>query len=270
MQQRSYHSGTIKSLYAHSGNRCAFPGCNQELVYEENVNIGEICHIYGLNPNSARYIEGMDPNYLNSEMNLILLCPTHHKIIDSKGNEGKYPVQTLLNMKSAHEKYISESLNTSIAICRIQYICDYAKIKRQLKNKYGIDCKKKDVEAVGAYFSSQHEHVRSTMKNILDIMHRNEQYKRFMECGEISMQRVLYSSGIEINTLANILKYLELCEYIREDKYPSNSVSSLIVDFDGGLIDISDNYILKIRDGKWVVTSKGMIIDAIYQEQGYL
>ena len=82
--QHSYLSGTIKSLYAHLGDRCAFPGCNQELVCGEGVNISEICHIYGLNPNSARYVEGLDVNYLNSEKNLILLCPTHHTMIDQR------------------------------------------------------------------------------------------------------------------------------------------------------------------------------------------
>ena len=88
--------GTIKNLYDYSGNCCAFPGCGQKLVYREYANISEICYIYGLNPNGARCVKGFDEDYLNSEQNLILLCPTHHTMIDAKGNENIYSVQVLL------------------------------------------------------------------------------------------------------------------------------------------------------------------------------
>ncbi len=74
MNSRNISSKTIKSLYAHSGNICAFPGCNQVLAYSEGIVLSNICHIYGLNPCSARYDETKDAELLNSEKNLVLLC----------------------------------------------------------------------------------------------------------------------------------------------------------------------------------------------------
>ena len=43
-----------KKLYAMSGNRCAFPKCHEPLVHEGKVT-GQICHIKGARPGSARY-----------------------------------------------------------------------------------------------------------------------------------------------------------------------------------------------------------------------
>lgn len=265
--QHSYHSGTIKSLYAHSGNRCAFPGCNQELVCGEDVNISEICHIYGLNPNSARYVEGFDEGYLNSERNLILLCPTHHTLIDSKGNEERFPVQVLLDMKSAHESFINSQLGDIITYNEILYLCDYSKVKRRLKNKYDIDYKKKEVELIGKSFSCQDINVRIVMRKILDIMHRNDEYIRYNNCGVINMLMVLYELCIDISTLASLLQYLELLNLIEECKYNSNDLNSWVEDECGNLIDVSSNYIYKIQNGEWIVTKKGMVLDAIYIEQ---
>lgn len=268
--QHLYHSGTIKSLYAHSGNRCAFPGCNQELVCGEDINISEICHIYGLNQNSARYVEGFDEKYLNSEENLILLCPSHHKIIDSKGNEEKFPVQVLLDMKLAHESYINLKLGDIIANNKTLYFCDYAKVKQRLKKIYGIDYKKKEVEIIGESFSCQDINVRRVMRKILDIMHRNVEYKRYNECGVINMLMVLHELCIDISTLASLLKYLEMLNLIKECNYTSDNLNSLGEDAYGNLIDISDNYIYKVQNGEWIVTKRGMVLDAIYIEQNSL
>src|SRR3546814_14625787 len=43
--------------------------------------------------------------------NLILLCPTHHTLIDRKENEAAYPVELLLEMKAAHEARILDLLD---------------------------------------------------------------------------------------------------------------------------------------------------------------
>lgn len=92
---------TIKNLYAKSGNKCAFPGCNCDLT-SEGINISQVAHIISEKVNGPRY----DSNYVKYDCgeNLILLCPNHHKIIDSE--EGKYTVACLRVMKAEHEKYI--------------------------------------------------------------------------------------------------------------------------------------------------------------------
>ena len=42
-------SKTMKSLFARSGNRCAFPDCYVPLVEENGIVTGEVCHIKARN-----------------------------------------------------------------------------------------------------------------------------------------------------------------------------------------------------------------------------
>ena len=47
----------IKLLFARSGNRCAFPKCHAPMALDETLT-GEVCHIKGARPGSARYDPG--------------------------------------------------------------------------------------------------------------------------------------------------------------------------------------------------------------------
>lgn len=93
---------TIKRLFAVSGNVCAFPGCKVALV-DNNTGkvIGKICHIKGHRADSARY----DPSQTDKERhgfnNLLLMCPTHHDVIDA--DPESYTVERLTEIKSKHE-----------------------------------------------------------------------------------------------------------------------------------------------------------------------
>lgn len=102
---RYISSKVIKELYEKSGNKCAFPNCRCELFYDE-TNMGEICHIEGLKPESVRYNPALSDNQRNSIENLILLCPSHHKLIDSQNS--KYTVEQLKQMKASHEDWIAK------------------------------------------------------------------------------------------------------------------------------------------------------------------
>jgi hypothetical protein len=98
-------TATIKQLFAVSGNRCAFPGCNLPLVDPANGTVlGEICHIKARSPDGPRY----DPVQVDEERhafgNLLLLCPAHHKIVDD--NPGEYTVEWLLQVKAQHEAQV--------------------------------------------------------------------------------------------------------------------------------------------------------------------
>ncbi len=92
---------TIKKLFAVSGNACAFTDCNQKLSLENGDIIGEICHIKGKKQGSPRYDKNQSDEERHSTNNLILLCPTHHKIIDK--DPETYPVERIRNMKLNHE-----------------------------------------------------------------------------------------------------------------------------------------------------------------------
>ena len=56
-QSRNYSTLTIKRLYALSGNRCAFPGCERTFVnWEDDTNFSNICHIDVLAPDKLEKI----------------------------------------------------------------------------------------------------------------------------------------------------------------------------------------------------------------------
>jgi len=98
---RKYSLTTIKRLYALSGNQCAFPDCTYKFVSpDENVNLSEICHIEAANPGGARYNPNSNDDERHNFENLILLCPTHHSLVDSSMS---YPVDVLRKMKKSHE-----------------------------------------------------------------------------------------------------------------------------------------------------------------------
>jgi hypothetical protein len=90
----------IKLLFARSGNRCAFPKCRAPMAVNTTLT-GEVCHIKGARPGSARY----DPSQADVERhayaNLVLMCPTHHTVIDD--DEEAYTVERLCKVKAAHE-----------------------------------------------------------------------------------------------------------------------------------------------------------------------
>lgn len=102
-------SKTIKSLYAKSGNICAFPGCNCPLV--EKSNQSQIAHIISQQKNGPRHIDGYNGGNYDIEDNLILLCSIHHHLIDD--NPDDYPIEWLREIKKDHEEYISKSLQLS-------------------------------------------------------------------------------------------------------------------------------------------------------------
>ncbi len=90
---------TIKRLFAHSGNRCAFPKCIATLIDGETV-VGKICHIKGARPGSARYDPEQNAVERHGFDNLILMCGRHHDVIDA--DEEAYTVERLSKMKADH------------------------------------------------------------------------------------------------------------------------------------------------------------------------
>lgn len=109
---RSYSSRTLKILFAQSKNLCAYPRCTNKIVEpateqsDEQV-IGQVCHIYALSEQGPRGKPGLTAEELNSPENLILLCPTHHRLVDCQHES--YPAEELKKWKREHEK-IPESL----------------------------------------------------------------------------------------------------------------------------------------------------------------
>jgi hypothetical protein len=94
----------IKLLFARSGNLCAFPRCTSPIAQGDTL-IGEVCHIKAARPEGPRFDPHQTPQERHGYGNLILLCPTHHTVIDD--DVDAYTVERLLRMKSDHESRVS-------------------------------------------------------------------------------------------------------------------------------------------------------------------
>ena len=115
----SVPSRVSKIVIFKSGNRCAFPDCNKKLTIDGTDEgdldsiVGELAHIEGDKPNSARYNSSSEDNERNSPCNIIVLCNTHHKVIDDQPE--KYTVEVLKDMKLRHEKWIDKQTTKELA-----------------------------------------------------------------------------------------------------------------------------------------------------------
>src|SRR6218665_3893176 len=98
-------SDTIRKLLLRSGNECAFPDCNEVLFNDNDLLIGECCHIEGALPGGERY----NPHQLDEERrayeNLLFLCHRHH--VESN-DVLKYTVDILKDIKLNHENRFRE------------------------------------------------------------------------------------------------------------------------------------------------------------------
>lgn len=136
---------SIKILWAAAGGRCAFPGCWERLCYHEAEDmapftLGEMAHICGEKPGANRHDISQNENERDDYSNLILLCPTHHTLIDRKENEAVYSVEFLKNMKYSHEKNVLTKLDEETPSNRRSVfieILDYLEENRQSWMQYG-------------------------------------------------------------------------------------------------------------------------------------
>lgn len=114
-------TSTLKRLFAVSGNVCAFPECATALVDSDNV-VGEVCHIKGNKPDSARHDFNQTEEERHGYENLILMCPTHHAMIDK--DEKVYTVKKLLGYKAQHAPQPNSVISENDITVK-QFIEDY-------------------------------------------------------------------------------------------------------------------------------------------------
>ena len=102
-------SKDIKKLWGLAAGRCSHPGCGTlciDFVADEPIIIGEMAHVIARRPAGRRGIPGGGEE---SYDNLILLCPTHHTMID-KSTEGTFTANDLLAWKTIHEDNVADTL----------------------------------------------------------------------------------------------------------------------------------------------------------------
>lgn len=105
---------TRKILWGNSGNKCAL--CRTDLVaeptdYDSESIVGEECHIVSGAPKGPRSDSTFPIEQIDKVSNLLLLCRTHHKVIDDQTET--YTAEVLRLLKKNHEKWIKDKLSES-------------------------------------------------------------------------------------------------------------------------------------------------------------
>lgn len=98
-------------VWARAAGRCEFGGCNCSLIGDlltgkDDLNTAYIAHIVSDAPKGPRGDEVRSPQLSTDPSNLMLLCDTHHRLIDGSSTWREYPEHLLLDMKAEHEDRI--------------------------------------------------------------------------------------------------------------------------------------------------------------------
>lgn len=104
----------MKRLLLESGGICAFPGCHRLLVSEDapeepGAVIAEVAHIVAESREGPRGSEPLSEDERNQPANLIVVCPEHHKVIDSQPKT--YSIAVLRQMKVDHVAEVRRRLH---------------------------------------------------------------------------------------------------------------------------------------------------------------
>ena len=98
-----------KLLLIKSGGRCQYRGCNislyQDLLTKRNFNAAYFAHIVADSPGGPRGDKIKSPLLAKELSNIMLLCDSHHRLID-KIEVQKQSETLLLEMKKEHEERI--------------------------------------------------------------------------------------------------------------------------------------------------------------------
>ncbi len=208
------------------------PKCNQEMTDERERAIGDVCHIKGKNPGSPRYDHKQSDDERHVINNLILLCPTHHRIIDT--NLEKYDTDFLNKMKSDHERKIKTIKEAS------------------------------DILALDFLFKDSTERIKSIHNSILnsvenkatliihlvplDIFERND----IISLDEIAKNREFLKP----------LRYYSLSERFHSNKFTvchsavvKEDFSSCVSMYKNGIIEVQDDFLLKQIDSNLIISN---------------
>lgn len=101
---------TIRMLCANAAGNCEYPGCQKRLFFDNvsatQFNSAYIAHIIASSPNGPRGDKRLSYELSDKLENLLLLCDTHHRLIDTHIDD--YPVELLTKMKERHEQKIRQ------------------------------------------------------------------------------------------------------------------------------------------------------------------
>ena len=138
------------TLWVKSGGRCQFRGCNnplyQDILTKRNFNQAYIAHIVADVAGGPRGDVKRSPILADNISNLMLMCDTHHRLIDKEDVAG-HPEHLLLKMKKEHEDRIERV--TAISPDMQSHIVTY-------KANVGLHTPSLTYETVSEYLLPEH------------------------------------------------------------------------------------------------------------------
>ena len=146
----------LRDLALRSRNQCAYPGCSNSLINEDDVFIGQICHIEAAEKGGPRYNSNQTDEERRAYDNLLFLCYEHHTVThDAK----KYPVDLLRKIKTDHEsEYVDGSYENRIGHAIEQLQRTQQKLVANLENLLNNGEKGKDApEYEGDHISTSED-----------------------------------------------------------------------------------------------------------------
>jgi hypothetical protein len=99
---------TVRHLFAHSGNVCAFDPCDHPLIDAHGNFVAELCHIEAAELGGERFNPQMTNEDRRRPENLVLMCHRHHV---ETNDEARFPVDVMRRVKADHEsQYAADRL----------------------------------------------------------------------------------------------------------------------------------------------------------------
>jgi hypothetical protein len=98
-------------IWARAAGMCSICKCeviDASLGHDKASLIGQVAHIVAEQIDGPRGNSALTPEERNSQSNLLLLCPAHHKLVDD--HPENYAVTTLEIIKDKHESWVKNCL----------------------------------------------------------------------------------------------------------------------------------------------------------------
>jgi hypothetical protein len=102
---------TVRRLFADFAGMCAIADCPYPIRLPDGTPTVEVAHIASPRPGGVRHDQAVPIEAANDYPNLLLLCPTHHQIIDDLPHE--YPADKLRLIRQWHLDRVAAILNNA-------------------------------------------------------------------------------------------------------------------------------------------------------------
>ncbi|MGW7312662.1 Shedu anti-phage system protein SduA domain-containing protein [Streptomyces sp. NPDC054865] len=110
---RTLPAATIRAAIALAGGRCSFAGCPSPRTLDNGLPLLEIAHISSFSPGGPRYAPELAIDDQDLGENIMILCPTHHVLVDR--NPETYSTEVLIRLRESHHARVASGLSTSVS-----------------------------------------------------------------------------------------------------------------------------------------------------------